>query len=162
MSLSNITTKNNIDIYCRSLIVDTIETKDYQIPTYGIFNGTNNTPLNVAITMQYNNNGVCTLFYDGSTGTGLLNLNTPNIKIGSASGQYNLSGLPEIRGLNGATYSRVLTTLINGTPTLSLLSLSKVSSSQFTITFTKADNSNFLSGQTFGITPFTFDFVVQE
>lgn len=167
MSVSNLLTPNNFELFAKKITVDEttsdiITTTDYVLPTYGLFNGSNNSPLNVAITMRYNYTGVCTLFYDGSTDSSLLAANASSIKIGTASNQYTLTGLPEIRGLVGARYSHILTLLINGVQSLAILNLEKISSTQFTLTFTRSDGSVFPTGQTFGITPFTFDFIVQE
>lgn len=164
MSISNLFQPNSYNLFSRTLTTDSVDTTEYQVQGLGMYNGTNDEFLNSTITLKYNYTGVCTIFYDSATATtnAIANNNASDIKLGTATGQYDITGFPNMRGANGIEITHFATLKVDGDDENCLIKLTKVSDTEVNISFLKLDRTAFNIGETFGVVPFTFDYIVQN
>jgi len=137
MSVHNLTQPNNgIALYCDSLVTNTINTAENPVGQLSVFDNLGNY-LGFVINMKMNNTGDLNLFYNNVTSaTG--SLTTPSyFQFGyqGSPNNYAVTGLPEIYGSTGTTYSSLIYMYLNGVNYPVQMRVGKLSSTTVSIQF---------------------------
>lgn len=166
MSISLITTPNNYELFCGNFTVSNeiacnkINTTETSITSLGLYRN-DDTYMNVSVTLKYNYTGVVTMFYDSNTATSPALSNTTYFQLGTGSGQYDITGFPEIRGANGISYNGIMFISLGGVITPIRMDITKVSATQMNVKFYPLAGGPF-ANSTVAMIPFTFDYISAE
>jgi len=156
MSLSSLTTQNNLNIYAKNLYISNsliIENQTYD--TLLMYNGTTDISLNVSIILKYFKSGVVCLHYDNaSLETSIMGVATPIIKFRNFQNSYNLSWLPIPK--NNAPYSTYISILINGVSSMAKIEIVNIGGGNVNLNLYKADGSTFSEIEQIILLPFNF------
>lgn len=164
MSIANLFSRNNSELYCKSLtaselVTNNLTCQEYPIDTLQICNGTTNIFLNSSVNLKYSYNGVCTFFNDTNTlNSQIMGTSTPDIKLRTFTNSYDIEGFPEIRGVIGIEYISNIYCSVNGIFTPAVLILRKASASAVNISIYKLDGMDFGAIDTISLLPFLFSY----
>lgn len=150
---ANITASNNVT--CNNLTSSNVI-----VSSYGLFDA-NNVSIGSTITLKFNNNGVCNLYYDSKTSPSNVLNNTPFIRVGNAAFDYGLVNYPEMQcgSLDQYNYS-IYVNFNNGTFTECRLSIVKIDSLHINITILSTSSGANLPNQSMVIEPFCVSYPI--